>query len=183
MTRMRYGIFLLTLFGGQAHGLKIGSSFGNGRPIPVECGWEEGNKVPPIFWSDVPHAAKSLALICEDPDAKLCDDIKMPCIDPYEETPEPRTHWVVYNIPITHSSLISLSHEIKEGTTSYGTQGYFGPFPRAGVEHRYLFKLYALDEVLDIPQGCTKEELEVGMQGHILDTAQLVGTYLRNVAE
>lgn len=178
--RLGFGIFIVTLYYGQAYGLKMIGPFNNGRPIPIECGWSSGNNPPTIYWSDIPQKTKSLALICEDPDAKLCDDFKISCIDPQEDAPEPRTHWVIYNIPVTISSFPSMVDGVKEGMNSYGTKGYVGPFPREGLEHRYLFKLYALDKTLDIPEGSTKEELEVEMKGHILDTAQLVGTYLRN---
>ena len=73
-------------------------------------------------------------------------------------------HWVLYDLPATGSEL---------------HLGYGGPCPPPGKPHRYFFKLYALDAVLDLKPGLTKKDLEKAMEGHILERAQLMGTYQR----
>ena len=89
-------------------------------------------------------------------------------------------HWIVFNIPPSTT-------EIKKGTepngiagrNSWGRTGYGGPCPPSGT-HRYFFKLYALDTMLNLPQVATKKDLEKSMQGHILAKAELIGSYKRN---
>ena len=89
------------------------------------------------------------------------------------------THWIKFNIPVT-------TQEVKEGEEPEGISGegtgggleYFGPCPPEN-EHRYIFKLYSLDTELTLPEGSTKEEVEEAMEGHILQTTELVGKYKR----
>jgi Raf kinase inhibitor-like YbhB/YbcL family protein len=124
---------------------------------------------PPLSWGDVPTQAKSLALIVDDPDA-----------------PDPAApkrvwvHWVLYNIPFTASGLAegikSLPAGAKEGSNDWGRTGYGGPCPPIG-RHRYFFKLFALDAQLPDLGKPNKAALEKAMQGHILDKAELMGTY------
>lgn len=127
---------------------------------------------PPLSWGDIPTQAKSLALIVDDPDA-----------------PDPAApkrvwvHWVLYNIPVTASGLVegikSLPAGTKEGSNDWGRTGYGGPCPPIG-RHRYFFKLYAMDAVLPDLKKPNKAALEKAMQGHILDKAELVGTYKKD---
>lgn len=139
-------------------------SFDYGEKIPdtYTCDGEGIN--PPLLFLEVPEQAQSLVLIVDDPDA-------------------PRgtfTHWVVFNID-------PKVEEVPEGLVpkggvlgknSAGESSWIGPCPPTG-EHRYFFKLYALDTELDLSIGATKEEVEKAMQGHVLDTAELIGLYSR----
>ena len=121
---------------------------------------------PPLSLVDVPSEAKSLALIMDDPDVprKLRADGMW-------------VHWVLYNVDPKTSS-------IPEGVADLGTLGkntggldrYMGPCPPDG-EHRYFFKLYALDTMLKLPEGATKEELLQAMEGHILAQSELMGRF------
>jgi Raf kinase inhibitor-like YbhB/YbcL family protein len=140
--------------------------------IPIENTREGRNMSPPLEWQDVPPEAKSLALVCEDPDAP----------DPAHPQ-KTFVHWVVYNIPINTASLREniqstrgLPSGARAGTNDWGQAGYGGPSPPIG-RHRYFFRLYALDTMLPDESGLTRAKLERRMQGHILATAELVGTY------
>ncbi len=126
---------------------------------------------PPIEISGVSGKAKSLAIIMDDPDAPL----------------GVFTHWVIWNIPATTTSLpeaIPPVAEIAEpisavqGTNDFGKIGYGGPCPPSGV-HRYRIKVYALDTFLDLKPGSTKSELEEAMKGHIVQFGEVTATYGR----
>lgn len=141
-------------------------AFTNGRPIPKEYTGEGANFSPPLAWSGVPEGAKSFGIVCSDPDA--------PAGTFY--------HWVVLNIPAETTSLPqAVSADFAtSGANSAGTRGYMGPMPPPGKPHRYFFRLYALDAVLTVEPGtleaATAEEV---MAGHMLATAELMGTYQR----
>jgi Raf kinase inhibitor-like YbhB/YbcL family protein len=132
----------------------------------------EGSDVsPPLAWSGVPAAAKSLVLIVDDPDAP----------DPKA----PRTiwvHWVLYNLPPSTSGLPegvatgNLPPGTREGLNDFKRTGYGGPCPPIG-RHRYFHKLYALDTLLPDLGAATKADVEAAMKGHILAQAELMGTY------
>ena len=136
------------------------SSFSDGGEIPRECGYKNGNKAPPLTINGIPDGTKSLALIMDDPDAM-------------EPAGKVWVHWVVWNIDPTTTELENLT---EEGMTDFGEVGYGGPAP-PDKRHTYVFKLYALDSKLDLPEGSTKSELENAMEGHIIEQAQLTGTY------
>lgn len=145
--------------------MKITSSvFQYGERIPKRytCDGEDVN--PPLQFHDIPQGAKSLVLIMDDPDAPG----------------QTWLHWTVFNIPPQTTTIDEgdLPQEAKEGKTSFGRTGYGGPCPPSGV-HRYFFKLFALDTILDLPHGATLQELEEAMNGHILAQAELMGTYSR----
>jgi len=141
--------------------LKLTSSaFEDGGEIPRECGYKNGNKMPPLTISGIPEGTKSLTLIMDDPDAM-------------EPAGKVWVHWVVWNIDPTTTELENLT---EEGMTDFGEVGYGGPAP-PDKRHTYVFKLYALDSWLDLPEGSTKSELEKAMEGHIIEQAQLTGTY------
>ena len=141
--------------------LKLTSSaFSDGGEIPRECGYKNGNKAPPLTISGIPEGTKSLTLIMDDPDAM-------------EPAGKVWVHWVVWNIDPTTTELENLT---EEGMTDFGEVGYGGPAP-PDKRHTYVFKLYALDSKLDLPEGSTKSELENAMEGHIIEQAQLTGTY------
>lgn len=144
--------------------MKIESiAFSNGQSIPIQYTCQGADISPPLRISFIPTGAKSLALIVEDPDA-------------------PRgtfDHWIGWNLEPRENSLEEGSTLPVEGTNGYGKIGYKGPCPPAGKAHRYFFKLYALDTTLDLPPGASKKELEQAMDGHILQKAELIGTYQR----
>jgi Raf kinase inhibitor-like YbhB/YbcL family protein len=142
----------------------------------------EGQDVsPPISWSDVPPETKSFALICDDPDAP----------SPRRPGPDPWVHWLIFNIPADLLALPQgIGHEpepeqvpgARQGVNSWPSDnvGYRGPAPPPGSgTHRYFFKLYALDSMLELGAGATKKQLLEAMSGHILGEGQLVGTYER----
>jgi Raf kinase inhibitor-like YbhB/YbcL family protein len=146
--------------------------FQDHAPIPSPYTSEGEDIAPPLEWADVPPEAKSLALIVEDPDA-----------------PDPRApkriwvHWVVYNLPPNSKGLPEgartgdgLPPQAREGTNDWGAVGYRGPAPPVG-RHRYFFKLYALDKILPDMGAPRREQLLAAMEGAVLATAELVGTY------
>ena len=143
--------------------LKLTSSaFEDGGEIPRECGYKNGNKVPPLTVSGIPEGTKSLSLIMDDPDAM-------------EPAGKVWVHWVMWNIDPTNTELF-VENLTREGMTDFGEVGYGGPAP-PDKRHTYVFKLYALDSILDLPEGSTKSELENAMEGHIIEQATLTGTY------
>jgi Raf kinase inhibitor-like YbhB/YbcL family protein len=145
-------------------------SFGDGEPMHLRHTGDGVNVSPPLAWDGVPAGTRSLALICDDPDA-------------------PRkvwVHWVLYGLPPTLTELPegvptdpTLPDGSKQGTTDFGTVGYGGPAPPKGSPHRYFFKLYALDVTPPLPAGATKADLVKAMEGHVLAEAELMGTYQR----
>ena len=140
--------------------LKLTSSaFSDGNPIPRECGYKNGNKEPPLTISGKPEGTKSLVLIMDDPDAMAA-------------VGKVWVHWVAWNIDPTKTEL----EKSTEGMTDFGEVGYGGPAPPDKM-HTYVFKLYALDSELDLPGKSTKADVEKAMEGHIIEQAQLTGTY------
>ena len=160
----------LTVIGGQAMELKIMSSaFYEGDMIPQKYTCDGADISPPLAWDAMPINTKSLALISDDPDAPMGTWV----------------HWVIYNIPPTIKELPENipSHKIiengaQQGTNDFQKIGYGGPCPPRGT-HRYYFKLYALDKVLDTEPGLTKAQLLKAMEGHVLAQGQLMGKYKR----
>ena len=151
--------------------LKLTSSaFSYGGEIPRECGYKNGNKITPLTVSGIPEGTKSLALIMDDPDAM-------------EPAGKVWVHWVVWNISPEALEIFqadnSQTPEIAfsdKGMNDFGEVEYGGPAP-PDKRHTYVFKLYALDSWLDLPEGSTKSELEKAMEGHIIEQTQLIGTY------
>ncbi len=145
-------------------------SFSHEGEIPSQFTCEGRDLSPELRWSGVPAGAKSLALIVDDPDA-----------------PDPRApkmtwvHWVLYGMPPDAAGLPEgvktdqLPRGTREGTNDWKRVGYGGPCPPVG-RHRYYFKLYALDTTLDVGTP-TKTDLEKAMTGHVLERAELMGTY------
>jgi Raf kinase inhibitor-like YbhB/YbcL family protein len=149
------------------------TAFANGEEIPslYTCEGERGRKdvSPSLAWSGVPDGVRSLALICDDPDAPDPEKPRMTWV-----------HWVLYNLPVTAAGLPEDVKELppgtREGNNDWKRTGYRGPCPPIG-RHRYFFKLYALDSVLPDLGAPTKKELEQAMEGHVVAKAELVGTY------
>lgn len=140
--------------------------FTDGGSIPSRYTCDAQNYSLPLQWENVPSAAKSLVLIMDDPDAPMGT----------------WDHWLVFNIPATIHSFEENMHTLPEGAkggqNSFKTTVYGGPCP-PDREHRYFFKLYALDTLLDLPEGATKTQIESAMQGHILQQTKLMGKYNR----
>jgi len=147
--------------------LKLTSSdFEDGGEIPRECGYKNGNKVPPLTISGIPEGTKSLALVMDDPDA-------MGAVG------KVWLHWTVWDIDPTIAEIgENLRDVLREGITDFGEVGYGGPAP-PDKRHTYVFKLYALDcKVLPCIGGkATKPEVETAMEGYIIGQAILKGTY------
>ena len=144
--------------------LKLTSSaFSDGNPIPRECGYKNGNKEPSLTISGKPEGTKSLVLIMDDPDAMAA-------------VGKVWVHWVAWNIDPTIELDDVVDHLSIEGMTDFGEVGYGGPAP-PDKRHTYVFKLYALDSELDLPDKSTKADVEKAMEGHIIEQTQLTGTY------
>jgi len=145
--------------------LKLTSpAFSDGGEIPRECGYKHGNKVPPLKIDCAYTRIKSLALIMDDPDAMAA-------------VGKVWVHWVVWNItPDQETGDIITDITAVEGMTDFGEVGYGGPAP-PDKRHTYIFKLYALDTKLDLPDKSTKADVEKAMEGHIIEQTQLTGTY------
>jgi Raf kinase inhibitor-like YbhB/YbcL family protein len=146
------------------------SAFSEGGKIPRPYTCDGKDVSPPLSWSGIPTEAKSLALICDDPDA----------------SGKAWVHWVAFNLPPRAQGLPesvpareSVSGGGTQGTNDFRKLGYGGPCPPSGT-HRYLFKLYALDTEVKLTSGGTKADLERAMEGHILAHATLTGKYSRS---
>ncbi len=141
------------------------SAFSNGSEIPKKYGYKNDNVNPPLEISGIPQNAQSLVLIMDDPDAKAA-------------VGKVWVHWTIWNIVpnVTEIAESSTPSNSIEGKTDFGEIGYGGPAP-PDKRHTYVFKLYALDSKLDLPQGSSKTQIEEAMKGHILDDTILNGTY------
>ncbi len=143
-------------------------SFVHEGRIPSKYTCDGSNVSPPLEISDTPDGTESLALIMEDPDVP-----KNLRADGMWD------HWVVFNIPPD-------TQEVPEGQEPPGTHGvgtngnqdYFGPCP-PDREHRYFFKLFALDSKMGLQGKAKKSDLERAMEGHILEKTELIGRYER----
>ncbi|HEU5304900.1 MAG TPA: YbhB/YbcL family Raf kinase inhibitor-like protein [Gemmatimonadales bacterium] len=150
------------------------SAFAYGTRIPDAYTCEGEDISPPLAWGGCPVGARSLALVCDDPDA-------------------PRgvwVHWVLFNLPVDAVELgpgvpadPELPSGARQGRNDSGRIGYAGPCPPPGKPHRYFFRLYALDINLGLQAGITKAELEAAMDQHILGQGTLMGTYQRGSGE
>jgi Raf kinase inhibitor-like YbhB/YbcL family protein len=153
----------------------LSAAFHQGETIPVQYTCDGNNVSPPLRWGSIPKDAQSLALVCEDPDAPAGVFV----------------HWLIFNLPTIISDLpegLPTSGPLVESGASQGRNdfnniGYDGPCPPPGNFHRYYFRLYALDTMLRLPEGTTKHELARAMEGHILATGQLMGTYKRRESQ
>lgn len=136
-------------------------SFADGQEIPAIYTCQGADINPRLDISGIPSGAKSLVLIVDDPDA-------------------PRgtwVHWVVWNIrPQGRIDESSVPHGAMQGLNDFGEHDYRGPCPPSGV-HRYFLRLYALDTMLGISEDSRRTDVDAAMQGHILATAELIGTY------
>ena len=154
--------------------LKLTSSnFSDGGEIPRIFGYKNGNKHPTLFVSEMPEGTEYLAVIMDDPDA-------------IGAVGKVWVHWVVWNIirdqdmlpndDITPLYDSKITADVRCGMTDFDDTGYGGPAP-PDKRHTYVFKLYALDSMLDLSKESTKADVEKAMEGHIIEQATLTGTY------
>ncbi len=143
------------------------SAFAPEAPIPAQYTCTGDNISPPLAWGVVPSETRSLALVMDDPDAPSGTFV----------------HWVMYGLPPETRQLApavpsepTLPSGGSQGNSSFGKTGYGGPCPPSGT-HRYSFRLYALDQPVDLPPGATKAELFEAIDGSVLAIAQLIGHY------
>ena len=149
------------------------TAFKEGAPIPLKHTCDGPDVSPPLAWEGAPAGTKAFAMIADDPDAPAGTWV----------------HWVLFNIPgntIKLAENIPKTETLKkdldgamQGRNDFRRVGYGGPCPPSGPAHRYFFKLYALDALLPLKAGATKQDVEQAMQGHVLQMAQLMGTYAR----
>jgi Raf kinase inhibitor-like YbhB/YbcL family protein len=156
--------------------LKVNSGvFGDGDEIPAEFSDYDHGTSFPLAWSEGPVGTRSYAVLVEDPDVK--------------KAPAPFAHWVVWNIP-AHSTHLAGAvparaaledpEGARQGATSMGNVGYFGPRPPAGdMPHHYHVQVFALDRVLELPEGAGRDDLVSAIGGHVLASGELVGTFER----
>ena len=150
--------------------IKVSSAaFAEGEMIPKKYTADGPDMSPALAFDGIPEGAESMALICDDPDAPAGTWV----------------HWVLFNLPPDTRSLPEAIAPQKErddgsrqGANGFGKIGYGGPAPPSGV-HRYYFKVYALDRILDLDPGATKGHLLRAMEGHILAEGRLMGRYTR----
>jgi Raf kinase inhibitor-like YbhB/YbcL family protein len=143
------------------------SAFTHGASIPSIYSCKGKNISPPLVWGDPPTGTQSFELIMDDPDAPAGTWV----------------HWIIFNIPASARGLseavptdAALADGSQQGRTSARSSGYHGPCPPSGT-HRYFFKLYALDAMLNLSNAADKNQLLQAMQGHILAQGELMGTF------
>jgi Raf kinase inhibitor-like YbhB/YbcL family protein len=140
------------------------SAFEHAQAIPSRHSCEGEDVSPPLRWSNAPEGTRSLALVVDDPDAPG----------------GVFTHWIAWALDPAAEGLAEGEPAPREGHNDFGTRGYRGPCPPPGHgRHRYVFRLYALDAEPELAAAATKAQVEQAIAGHVLTTAELVGTYER----
>ena len=146
------------------------TSFSPGGDIPKKFTCDDADVSPELSWTGAPAAVASFALIADDPDAPVGN----------------WNHWVLFDLPPQTAQLVEGFPKVDEvptggrqGRNDFKKIGYGGPCPPPGKPHRYFFKLYALDRMLNLKPGVSKQDLEQAMKGHILGQAELMGKYGR----
>jgi hypothetical protein len=148
------------------------SAFFIGNTIPFKYTCDGDNISPPLQWEAPPLGTKSFALILDDTDAPNGTF----------------THWLIYNIPAETRELPEgvapqpkLADGVLQGENSFGELGFGGPCPPKNGAHRYFFKIYALDQILDLPAGANTQQLLAAIENHVLDKAEVMGRYAREI--
>jgi Raf kinase inhibitor-like YbhB/YbcL family protein len=141
-------------------------AFENGQSIPEKYSGEGEGKSPPLAWEGAPGNVREFAIVLEDIDAP---------------GDRPWIHWLVWQIPNDRTSLPEGDGSLfRQGRNGSGEAGYSGPMPPPGHGvHHYHFRIYALDKSLELEAGAGSNDLLDAMEGHVLDTGELVGTYER----
>ena len=142
--------------------MEIKSVFSDGQRIPSKYTCDGIDVNPPLEFIDISKNAKSLVLIVEDPDSPS----------------KVFAHWILWNISPDTKSIKenSVPKGAREGMNDFGNVGYGGPCPHSG-KHRYQFKLYALNNMIDLSSSLRKDEIERTIKKHILEKAILTGLY------
>ena len=142
-------------------------AFAAGGEIPRAHTCDASDVSPPLTISKIPEGTQSLALVVEDPDAPMKNWV----------------HWIVWNIPAGTTDIAknTVPEGAVQGPNNYGAKKWDGPCPPQGQKHNYVFKLYALDTVLNIPDSSGKPRLEAEMQGHVLGQTSLTAKYTRPI--
>jgi len=145
------------------------TSFLDGGSIPRRYTCDGADLSPQVQWQSAPASTKSFAIVMDDPDA-----------------PIDFTHWLVWNIPPGVRELAEgasrqgvMPSGSAEGTNDFGRLGYGGPCPPPGMPHHYMFRVYALDRVLNLPSGATPKQLGAAMVHHIVGWGTIAATYQR----
>lgn len=145
-------------------------AFEQGEAIPRRYTCEGEDLSPPLHWTVPPDATKSFVIIADDPDAPVGTWV----------------HWVIYNLPLDLRGLTEgipaedyLPNGAMQGLNDFTRIGYGGPCPPPGKPHRYYFKLYVLDVVLNLKPRATKQQVLEACQGHVMAEAQLIGRFSR----
>jgi Raf kinase inhibitor-like YbhB/YbcL family protein len=157
--------------GSAAGGFTLSSTaFAPGAEIPEQYTCKGADISPPLEWSGAPAKAASFVLIMDDPDAPAGVWV----------------HWVLWNVPRPAHSLPEnidkreqMDDGSRQGRNSFGKIGYNGPCPPGGQTHRYFFRLYALDEKLELATTASRAELDAAMKGHVLAQTEYMGTFHR----
>lgn len=145
--------------------MKLASAaFSENQMIPQKYTCDGDNLSPPLTISEIPENTQSLVLIMDDPDAPSRTFV----------------HWTMWNIDPSTREIPerSVPSGAVQGLTDFGSKGYGGPCPPSGT-HRYIFKLYALDEKLSLSENSHREDVEREMADHVLDFTQFIGLYSR----
>lgn len=145
-------------------------AFAEGEAIPRRYTCDGDDQSPPLEWLDVPGGARSLALVCDDPDAPAGTWV----------------HWVIYGLSAAITGLAEgvravevTADKARQGRNDFRRIGYGGPCPPPGGPHRYFFRLYAVDCEVDLSPGATKTALLKAIEGHVVEEATLMGRYKR----
>ena len=154
--------------GGRVALQVLSKVFSAGGTVPKRNTCDGENLSPPLAWSETPSGARSIALIADDPDAPGGTF----------------THWLLFNVPPQTRALLegassSLPGGGIQGRNGFGKVGYGGPCPPPGKPHRYFFRVFALDNKLDLKPGASREEIEKAMQGHVLAQGEIMARYGR----
>lgn len=146
------------------------TAFEEGEMIPPQYTCDGENISPPFVWESIPDGTESLALLLED-------------IDSVEGI---WSHWIVFNIPANVKTLAealppkaSFLWGGEQGRNDFDALGYGGPCPSDGKTHRYVARLYALDTPLGLNPGATREDVLAEIDGHIIESAELMARYMR----
>ena len=145
-------------------------AFDSGDTIPARYTCDGEDISPEISWGSLPEDTASLALIFEDPDAPT----------------GVFSHWVIYNIPPEKDGLqedlpkdSELPWGATQGRNDFGNIGYGGPCPPQGEEHSYHFRLFALSETFDLPEGLNRDQILENILAHVIEEVELIGRYQR----
>jgi hypothetical protein len=160
-------VAIMPLTRAVAGGMRITSpDFAEGAAIPARFTCEGQNSPPALVIAAVPAAARSLALVVDDPDAPGGTF----------------THWLVWNIPPGTKRIGDvIPPGVLQGANDFGSRGYSGPCPPSGT-HRYFFRLSALDTILHLAAGASRDDFDAAIRGHALATAELMGRFSKSGA-